>query len=492
MTDSQSLSFDASGLVLAQDSADGGDPPANSQPGAGSSANALPTSDYTVASNTHASIANAAALSAGPAADPAASHSVNTTASPLFNTGPLLNWNPPFGAGQMIMTGAIFGIPSTNNNPPPQYPGPAPAPVLRQSSVVCVVCGGICKPTIASAVFEKTPEWMRPSLVQGKSGYLEWQKQTSSGLAPDCEHGGLINEIQVDTFTGGSRGMTSGPKAVFINTQDELIKIPIHVPCFDVARHFCKNQALYKTDFRSPYCGVPSSMEHLYEIWCKRAIATCPLGLVNKPIREANKYLGAPVFDLEADYHDAMAKDPSLRCFLANPVVIPGITDIVVNSNLQTIDGKDIHEDKAQLLSRIRSLPPEIVDIIIDSLYPFWEKDGIPLEPTRIMPSTWWKRELLSGRLIPWLWELNDEDIVRYRVKNLYQCPDQAAKDKAAGTYIFDENMWDWELLCRQLAQPNVCRGGGVLGDRSEKLWNRHRIWNLLDAARLGHVWLLR
>lgn len=53
-----------------------------------------------------------------------------------------------------------------------------------------------------------------------------------------------------------------------------------------------------------------------------------------------------------------------------------------------------------------------------------------------------------------------------------------------------DEEGWDWELLVRQLSQASVFEEGGLLRDdkTSLGLWNRHRIWQLCDKARLGHL----
>ncbi|KAI8955567.1 hypothetical protein F4801DRAFT_271930 [Xylaria longipes] len=362
--------------------------------------------------------------------------------------------------------------------------------------VVCVICGGICKITDDfddDHIYNRTPHWMRPILVQAKPEYLEWQKQRPSTRRSYCNNVELIEQTQVTAFLGGSQGMKLESETLYINTTDLLMRIPIHLSCFKIADIFCKDQTRYRIGFRDASGGAPSSIPQLYEIWCKRAIASHPGGLMSKPILEANMYFGAPAPSCSnmADYDKAMVKDPSLRRFLAYPLTISGLTDIVVNSNLQTMDGKERRpcNELAQLLDRIQDMPQEIFDQITGALEPFEENRGPPLQPTRVLPPNWWKRRLLSGKLIPWLWDLDENDVFRYRAKNFYEHNhNDAVQDQKRGEYIFDENMWDWELLCRQLAQFNVMERGGLLEGESKQLWNRRRIWKLLDAARLGHI----
>ncbi|KAI0446470.1 hypothetical protein F4803DRAFT_559403 [Xylaria telfairii] len=358
----------------------------------------------------------------------------------------------------------------------------------RNDPVVCVVCGGMCKITPSATNpfrFEndKTPEWMRPILVQGTARYSEWQmERPSTRRSYRKDAGEMIKLIEVTTFEGGSQGMQQGSLKLYIGTRDPLIRIPIHKACFEIAGIFCKDQARYNTGFRSASGGAPSSIPELYEIWCKRAIAS-----KWTPILESNKYYGMPSYYSMVDYY----RHPPVDRFLAYPLVIRDVTDLVVNAHLQTMDGKRRHACKklAGLLGRITNMPQEIADYILDSLEPFEKCPSPQLQPTRVLPPSWWKNRLFSGKLIPWLWDLKEEDVVRYRTETFYSHnPAAAAEDKEAGRDIFDENMWDWELLCRQLAQPCVIEQGGLIQRESAQLWNRYRIWKLLDAARLGHV----
>lgn len=360
--------------------------------------------------------------------------------------------------------------------------------------VVCVVCGGICKSVNlnpSAAIDQSIPSWMQAALLRPKVEYLEWQNQkqpTKSWIRKGAE---LIELIDVTFFLGGSRGMKVSSKPMHINTLDPMMKIPVHRACFEMAQHFCKVQSRYSIDFRNPDGGAPSNISHLYEIWCKRAIASGPRGRMTKPILEANMYLGAPLISPVSKYLEAIEKHPSLSCFLACPLGIPKLTDIVVNSRIQTMDCKRVNPRAylAQLWRRCQDLPQELLDIVLSFVDPFDENGGPPLQPTRVLPPAWWKEQLLSGKLIPWLWDLSTDDVVTHRVNTYYK--DNRSdwlKDQSESRYVFDENMWDWELLCRQLAQANVVEEGGLLEGAPKELWNRHRIWKLLDAARLGHV----
>lgn len=361
----------------------------------------------------------------------------------------------------------------------------------REYTIVCVVCGGICKSSQADE--NLIPDWMKPMLVRAKSEYLEWQKQGAPLMKEKREDAELLETIEVTRLNGMHRRMETASGPLFVNTSHELMCIPIHPACLDVAEHFCKHRSNYGSNSRITFVGAPSSIAELYEIWCQRAIATWPNGLMRKPILEPSMYLGAPIADRASEYYGMIDRDHSLKRYLASPATIPGLTDMVVNRYLQTMDGKTPSPTgpSAILWGRIQNMPQELFDRISDAMVPFSGEGQkpIPLTPTRVLPNIWWKTMLLSGRLIPWLWDLDEKDVDQFRADNFYTNePEHFAKDKEDGFYLFDEDTWDWELLCRQLAQPNVLQRGGLLVGMHDELWNRHRIWKLLDAARLGHM----
>ncbi|KAL9079165.1 MAG: hypothetical protein Q9157_001916 [Trypethelium eluteriae] len=89
-----------------------------------------------------------------------------------------------------------------------------------------------------------------------------------------------------------------------------------------------------------------------------------------------------------------------------------------------------------------------------------------------VLPPPVWRAGLLSGKLIPYLWDL-DPVVIREK---------DAAPDGS------EDSRWDWELLARQLAQPNAFDKGQPLTDVPMGLANRRRIWQLLDDMYLGDV----
>ncbi|KAI1496001.1 hypothetical protein F5X99DRAFT_414534 [Biscogniauxia marginata] len=369
-----------------------------------------------------------------------------------------------------------------------QWANGAPVNDRSDDPVVCVVCGGICLCTMAEAPpgwVPKRRNWMYPMLIMAKPEYHEWCKLPSSAKAYNRQDDHLFRELAVDVFRGGADGFEVPELGqISIDTSHSEIAIPIHPACLALAKSFCRYQSRFDIDFRSPKGGEPSSLAHLYEIWCKRAIATCPHGLMTEPIREPHDYFGAPCpYDLFPFYNN-LSLDPTIRMYEVDPIDVPCITHLVILNNLQSMKGKETKPTPklAECRERIKQMPQEIHDRIIEAIEPF--EDGLGkkcLEPTRILPSTWWKEKLMSGQLIPWLGDFNNTEVIRFR-----------QRQNMSPSEVFDEDNWDWELLCRQLAQPDVLEEGGVLHDVSLHLWNRHRIWKLLDSARLGHFWRLR
>jgi hypothetical protein len=98
------------------------------------------------------------------------------------------------------------------------------------------------------------------------------------------------------------------------------------------------------------------------------------------------------------------------------------------------------------------------------------ENPPLDLERT-ISPSTW-REMLFSGRVLPWLWDL-DSSVLKSLPPN---------REKA-----YDANgVWDWEFLVRQLAQVDVFEEGKLMANIQLGLKIRRRIWRLVDVARMN------
>ncbi|KAI0598978.1 hypothetical protein F4775DRAFT_135006 [Biscogniauxia sp. FL1348] len=375
-----------------------------------------------------------------------------------------------------VNLGLLFGL---GNNPFQAIP---PVSARSNGVVVCAICGGVCKPTVASALDsneESERDWMHPMVIKAKPEYNKWRQHPSTAQAFSRTDDHLFVEMDVSAFLGRADGFRvsdsstdSGVSVVSINTSDSEMAIPVHPSCLKIAKVFCRYQSRFDIDFRSPDGGAPSSIAHLYEIWCKRAIAICPNGVMTTPFKEPSNYLGAPCANHLPDYIKMLESDDDLYRYEADPICPDDLTCEVVCVNLQPLGTGDLSPspELAECWARIEQLPREIGERILEAIEPF--EDGFTkeyLEPTRVLPSDWWREKLMSGSLIPWLFDLKDEAVDHYSQINGHQ-------------------NWDWELLCRQLAQPDVFEKEGILFTASDHVWNRQRIWKVLYAARLGHM----
>lgn len=79
-----------------------------------------------------------------------------------------------------------------------------------------------------------------------------------------------------------------------------------------------------------------------------------------------------------------------------------------------------------------------------------------------MLPSHW-REALLAGNILPWLPELDRNEIGLKDQK----CP--------------QDGEWDWELLVRQLAQIRIRTARGDLQGLARGLRNQRRIWQLVE-----------
>lgn len=117
-------------------------------------------------------------------------------------------------------------------------------------------------------------------------------------------------------------------------------------------------------------------------------------------------------------------------------------------------------------------LPQEISDMIADFLS--ISCVDLPQKRSGIMPASWWKQELLKGKLLPWLYDLDKTMIEKKHgepPKNWFG---------ARGTWT----EWDWEGLVRELSRTRFYKdltihscGVGV----QLALKNRRRIFLIMD-----------
>ncbi|KAL8926199.1 MAG: hypothetical protein Q9208_003102 [Pyrenodesmia sp. 3 TL-2023] len=139
----------------------------------------------------------------------------------------------------------------------------------------------------------------------------------------------------------------------------------------------------------------------------------------------------------------------------ANPQEIPCLTEYII-SKLRPFKRVACSNSMG-----LEQLPQEIHDIIDE--YISWPMVADPdPRPTRFQNAGYWMQLLVSGKVLPWLWDLDEQ-----------LCKTKHAQ-KRHRRYGED---WDWELLIRQLAQTEVFEEGNLMSDAPLGLRNRRRIW---------------
>ncbi|KAI1459942.1 hypothetical protein F4805DRAFT_36886 [Annulohypoxylon moriforme] len=377
---------------------------------------------------------------------------------------------------------------------PHQIPNPYHNTATCNEVVVCVACGNICRPTVRSAINSDYPRvhhhWTHPALIKAKPGFLKWCSQPWTDRSYRREDSELFDFYIVEQFVGGPSGFWNRTVGQMeINTRDDEMFLPIHIPCLELALEFCRYQSRFDINFRDvsdrPTSGEPSSIAHLYETWMKRAWMSGSRldGRPTKPIMEPHYYYGAFVHhDLleytRAERHRRLLKsdtllvqesDPSVDMLSTARAVMRG----AVRIDAKVTDDRECNPGVVELRARLAAAPPEIRNLIEEAMEPFDDLGLGELYCTRVYPPEWWMNKLIHGGLIPWLHDLT------------INCVRKALEEPNGPGLSVDQV--DWELLCRHLGQLNPFDPDtGIL--QCPRLKNRYRIWCLLGNTRLAHT----
>lgn len=343
-------------------------------------------------------------------------------------------------------------------------------------------------------------DWMNPSFVVGSSKFIKWQKKDwdpeQRTATNDDQLLDIVPATRIDLDKSG-KFIESGINVIgssqkrrrTIDPRVTPMRIPIHADCLTVVQEFCKYQQKFTPDFRSAADGSPSAVVHYYEIWCQRAIATYPYGPFKIPIKEPHGYLNVPkVADLE-EWSSLVNEFPNrMTKYNTSPLAVKTLTRDILRL-LRLVPKGSVPADPvvARVVSNMATvLPGSVVAKCLLALEPFVNP---PLQCTRVLPPNWWRNMLFFGRFIPWLFDLDLDELVNTQA--------QIAMDANVGGEYTEEDgdltqYLDWEHLVRRLAQDSVLEDSGILGrlstaDRAA-LCNRRRIINLLGLARLGHM----
>lgn len=176
----------------------------------------------------------------------------------------------------------------------------------------------------------------------------------------------------------------------------------------------------------------------------------------------------------------------------AAPFPIDGLTSELMHY-LEPLPTTSVVSTPA-LQSRLNRLPAEIQEQIYQYLHPFTDP---PVDCTRHLPPSTWKDLLFHEQIIPWLWDLDEQESIVTDQETLTTSiqkfsiteHDNSQKNSDPSSNIsFDDGLWDWELLVRQLGRNDSFACGGILESLPRALVNRWRIWRLLDVARQDDV----
>ncbi|KAI2471298.1 hypothetical protein F4781DRAFT_119205 [Annulohypoxylon bovei var. microspora] len=389
-----------------------------------------------------------------------------------------------------------FGFLATQ---PYLVPDPRTVRSANEEAVVCVICGGICVPTVQSSFnplsIPSSRNWMSPMLIKAYPGFSKWCNEPSATPTDDK----LFHFAAVEQFLGGSAGFYNRWFGrMEINTHDSEMYLPVHAPCLELAKKFCISQSKLKIDFRNItsdlMSGGPSRLAHLYEIWMKRAWMSDPRdnGSLYKPIIEPHGYFGASVFGDTTQY--VKAKNNNIGRFIlqesdpsSNDLqTARSIMRLVVQIDEGTMENREPDPEFVELKARLDALSPELRNMIADAVQPFNDIGPSQLACTRVYPPEWWMGKLISGEFFPWLDDLHLVLMQKALYPHLANVPVTVSGNRHLGIPGVRIDHLDWELLCRQLAQRDPFSGRNAIVDAN--LENRFRIWRLLSSSRLGHT----
>lgn len=161
---------------------------------------------------------------------------------------------------------------------------------------------------------------------------------------------------------------------------------------------------------------------------------------------------------------------------MADPVQIPELTAQIVD-NIEILHQKPEETSVRTFRRCFLALPPELRDQILAYLR---SSEGLPTDCNGLLPQDVWKELLLGGRFLPFLWDVDGNDVER-----------QVGDKTRQGVEL------NWELLVRKLSQGLQCVGTSETNRNvlcypelriPGGLRNRRRIWQLVEEMYVGDV----
>ncbi|KAH8586573.1 hypothetical protein B0O99DRAFT_695378 [Bisporella sp. PMI_857] len=248
------------------------------------------------------------------------------------------------------------------------------------------------------------------------------------------------------------------------------IMFPIHDACLEVIEHVLESQNEVLTP-DMPHATLKTFYYSLCKQYARNAM---------KPPR-VNSYLGGLEWD--HDYYGALEFQGYYdweaghgdEWYCANPIPIPDLTPFILSLLTKTSSSSETSKNQQHPVSRADSTPaaPRLEGLPVEILHHISSILPIPsLFALRLSSKTlaaylypdnqFWFQSLVSGSLIPYLWDLN--------AKICY------------GKYL--EAEWDWKALARLLCRKNEeMKIEGRMAGAPIGLRNRYRIWKIIEGA---------
>ncbi|KAL9608030.1 MAG: hypothetical protein Q9167_007109 [Letrouitia subvulpina] len=308
--------------------------------------------------------------------------------------------------------------------------------LINEMTMYCTVCGGPIEAVGNFPSYDETPSWLADVLL------LHLPPTSEANQTPQLLR--ALNTCGPYFLLPATNALvTACDNPSFENNFNLALYFPSHAACISIVKKAGTSQQL-------------SFDETLQALWRVASSQFQEIFSTQNKIQPLTNLLNAGgLADL---WHFRELEwpwgSPGTELFEADPLDVPNLTATLLN-NLRPVPDPPVSPKRESSFSRNRELSPE---------------------PSYIRPANSWKGDLLS---IGWLWDLDAELIL---------AKDGLATDAEVAPKETQDSRgaWDWELLMRQLSQPEILEPGKVLVDLPLGLRNRRRVWILVEDILSG------
>ncbi|KAI4165363.1 MAG: hypothetical protein LQ342_001231 [Letrouitia transgressa] len=308
--------------------------------------------------------------------------------------------------------------------------------LINEMTMYCTVCGGPIEAVGNFPRYDESPSWLADVLL------LYLPSTSEANQTPQLLR--ALNTCGPYFLLPTTNALvTACDNPSFENKFNPALYFPSHASCISIVKKAGVSQHLSSDDV----------LQALWRAFNSQFQKICSKQSTIRPL--TNLLNAGGLADLwhfrELEWRWG---NPGTEVFEADPLDIPNLTATLLD-NLRPVPNPHVSPKRESSFSRNRQLSPE---------------------PSYTRPANSWKGDLLS---IGWLWDLDAELVLGK--DSLERDAEVAPKETNGG-----KGGWDWELLVRQLSQPEVLEPGKVLVDMPLKLRNRRRVWTLVEDILSG------